>query len=52
MKEQLIKLYNQRSQYKIDDFIQQVPIEIDINRLRKEVFGIIVNNNYGTNTVS
>lgn len=52
MKEQLIKLYNQRSQYKIDDFIQQVPIEIDIDRLRKEVFSIIVNNNYGTNTVS
>lgn len=52
MKEQLIKLYNQRSQYKIDDFIQQVPIEIDIDRLRKEVFSIIVDNNYGTNTVS
>jgi len=48
----LIEMYNQRSNYEIHDCIQQIPLEINIDCLRKEIFNIIVNNNYGTSIVS
>jgi len=48
----LIELYNQKSNYEINDFIQQIPIEINFDILRREVFDIIINNNYGTGIVS
>jgi len=48
----LIEMYNQRSNYEINDCIQQIPLEINIDRLRKEIFNIIVDNDYGTNVVS
>ena len=48
----LTELYNKQSKYDIKDFIQEIPIDLDINTLRKDVFDLIIKNNYGTNVVS
>lgn len=48
----LIDLYNKTSKYDIVDHIQEIPIDIDIEKLRKNIFDLIIKNNYGTNIVS
>lgn len=48
----LIELYNKHSNYEISDFIQEIPLDIDIETLRKDIFELIIKNKYGTDIVS
>jgi len=48
----LIDLYNKKSRYDIVNHIQEIPLDIDIETLRSELFNLIIKNDYGTNVVS
>lgn len=48
----LIDLYNKKSRYDIVDHIQEIPLDVDIETLRSELFNLIIKNDYGTNVVS
>lgn len=48
----LIDLYNKTSKYDVVDYIQEIPLDIDIETLRRDMFDLIIKNNYGTNIVS
>jgi len=50
--QELLNLYQEIVNYEIKDQIQQLDFEVNINRLRKEIFSIITKNNYGYDTVS
>lgn len=39
-------------EYQINDPIQELDLTVDIERLRKEIFSLIIKNNYGTKSVS
>ena len=47
-----LKVHQKYCNYKITDAIQSLDFEIDIDRLRKEIFDFIVENKFGFNVVS
>lgn len=48
----IFDLYNDKTNYEVTDFVQQLDFDVDIETLRKEIFSLIVKNNYGTKVVS
>jgi hypothetical protein len=48
----LYQLYQKYCSYQITDMVQELDVEIDIERLRTEVFNFIVENNFGYKGVS
>lgn len=48
----LLDLYRKHCKYEITDYVQQLDVSIDIDRLRKEVFSLVIKNNFGYNAVS
>jgi len=48
----MLELYQKICQYPVTDFIQKLDINIDIEQLRKDIFQLIIKNNYQFNIVS
>lgn len=48
----LIESYNKKSKYDIVDHIQEIPLDVDIEKLRREIFNLIIKNDYGMNLIS
>lgn len=48
----LIELYQKRCPYKIVDVVQSLDFNFDLDRLRREIFKFIIDNNFGFSAVS
>lgn len=49
---QILELYRNYCKYPITDNVQLLDYNVDIDRLRQEIFNFIAENNYGLNSVS
>lgn len=48
----LINAYQSVCRYKISDGVQSIDVDIDVDKIQKELLDFIVRNRYGTNSVS